>query len=405
MRRARPTMPRSAARRRAAAANTADGARTMPAPIWPIPGSLCAMPVLIMGSSPVSITASTSMPEGVPAKFMGGNGNAGWGASVILRIERVASSASSGVPPTNRVMAGDAAMANPPRPSVSVIAESPRSGLASSGPNPGKKRPSAGPTGVVNHSPPVAATRSPNSTPLRAIVVTRVEFSTPTAASIDSFAPAIEMFSAKWSFAGEEVQGGLDSRRVAERSDEWGKAAGQQRCGCEVAVVALVAHRQRLTDERRRVDRPRRLDGGIDGRSEDIAHPGETVEHLAVEGTEPQHLAESLVQRRERATAAVARRLLGDEHRHRGCEHPRHRSNGVVVMAGVKSDLAGLEEFQGSVRAVRPALEERRADERAAHRAAHPLELDRRPRVQKHSSLRDAGDDLGCRADAGDQRP
>ena len=79
------------------------------------------------------------------------------------------------------------------------MAESPRSGLASSGPNPGKKRPSAGPTGVVNHSAPVAATRSPNSTPLRAMVVTRVEFSTPTAASIASLAPAIEMLRAKWS--------------------------------------------------------------------------------------------------------------------------------------------------------------------------------------------------------------
>ena len=74
------------------------------------------------------------MPDGLPAKFSGGSGKAGCGASVIRRIERLAASASAGVPPTNVVIDGEAAMAKPPMPSVSVIAESPMSGLASSGP-------------------------------------------------------------------------------------------------------------------------------------------------------------------------------------------------------------------------------------------------------------------------------
>ena len=40
--------------------------------------------------------------------------------------------AEDAVPPTNPTIAGDAAMANPPKPTVSVMAESPMSGLASS---------------------------------------------------------------------------------------------------------------------------------------------------------------------------------------------------------------------------------------------------------------------------------
>ena len=74
------------------------------------------------------------MPDGLPAKFSGGSGKAGCDASVIRRIERLAASASAGVPPTKVVIDGEAAMAKPPMPSVSVIAESPMSGLASSGP-------------------------------------------------------------------------------------------------------------------------------------------------------------------------------------------------------------------------------------------------------------------------------
>ena len=49
-------------------------------------------------------------------------------------IARVASSASSAPPPTKRTIAGAAAIAKPPSPTVSVIVLSPMSGLASSGP-------------------------------------------------------------------------------------------------------------------------------------------------------------------------------------------------------------------------------------------------------------------------------
>ena len=54
--------------------------------------------------------------------------------SVISCIRRVVASASGTVPPTKRTIAGAVAIAKPPMPAVSVIAESPMSGLASSGP-------------------------------------------------------------------------------------------------------------------------------------------------------------------------------------------------------------------------------------------------------------------------------
>jgi hypothetical protein len=53
-------------------------------------------------------------------------------------IASVLASASCGVPPTNLTIAGAAAMAKPPRPAVSVIALSPRSGAASLMVLPGK---------------------------------------------------------------------------------------------------------------------------------------------------------------------------------------------------------------------------------------------------------------------------
>jgi len=47
--------------------------------------------------------------------------------------------------------------------------------------------------GPVNHWPPVPDTRIPKSTPLRAIVVTTVEFSIPFAASSAAFAVTIHV--------------------------------------------------------------------------------------------------------------------------------------------------------------------------------------------------------------------
>src|SRR6185436_14842747 len=108
------------------------GAVVMPAPIWPTPALRCAMPVLMIGSTPESATSLASMPAGVPPKLSGGSVNAGFAPSVMLSMRRLFAVASAGVPPTNCTIAGDAAIAKPPSPFVSVIAESPRSAAASS---------------------------------------------------------------------------------------------------------------------------------------------------------------------------------------------------------------------------------------------------------------------------------
>ena len=53
---------------------------------------------------------------------------------VDTNVRRVVARASGTVPPTSRTIAGAVAIEKPPMPAVSVIAESPMSGLASSGP-------------------------------------------------------------------------------------------------------------------------------------------------------------------------------------------------------------------------------------------------------------------------------
>ncbi len=128
--------PRRASAPRAAIAleKQASGARAIPAPICPTPARRWAMPVLMTGAIPESTTRRASIPVGVPTNPSGGSAYDGLRASVIRPIRRVNSRASAGLPPTKRTIAGAAAIANPPIPNVSVIALSPRSGLASSGP-------------------------------------------------------------------------------------------------------------------------------------------------------------------------------------------------------------------------------------------------------------------------------
>src|SRR4029077_12231509 len=65
------------------------GAFTIPAPTWPTPGSRCAIPVLVVGASPVSTTSRISMPVGTPAKSIAGITQAGLGPTVISPIDRV----------------------------------------------------------------------------------------------------------------------------------------------------------------------------------------------------------------------------------------------------------------------------------------------------------------------------
>ena len=70
--------PRSVASAASASLKHSIGAVVMPAPICPTPAWRCAIPVLMIGSTPESTTSRASMPAGVPPKFNGGNVNAGF---------------------------------------------------------------------------------------------------------------------------------------------------------------------------------------------------------------------------------------------------------------------------------------------------------------------------------------
>src|SRR5947208_711371 len=122
-----------------ACSKQASGARATPAPTCPVPAFFPAMPVLMSGAMPVSTTRRTSIPAGAPRSSSAGMRKYGCSPWQISRISAVTASASATPPaPTKRATAGEAAIAPPPRPIVSTIALSPRSGLASSGPKPGK---------------------------------------------------------------------------------------------------------------------------------------------------------------------------------------------------------------------------------------------------------------------------
>jgi hypothetical protein len=70
---------------------------------------------------------------------MAGIVHSGFWPTVISPMARVKPAAEDGEPaPTNPATAGEAAMAKPPSPMVSMMVESPMSGLASSAEKPGK---------------------------------------------------------------------------------------------------------------------------------------------------------------------------------------------------------------------------------------------------------------------------
>ena len=82
------TFSRRASSRRAPE-KQARGAFAIPAPIWPMPASRCAIPVLITGWTPLSTTRRASMPVGVPAKPSAGIPKSLLRASVIVYMRFV----------------------------------------------------------------------------------------------------------------------------------------------------------------------------------------------------------------------------------------------------------------------------------------------------------------------------
>jgi hypothetical protein len=86
--------PYFTARASSAFTKQASGARTVPAPIWPTPGSREAMPVLMIGVIDVSTTLRISIPSGAPWKSQVGIGRLGLLRTVISAIASLVARAS-----------------------------------------------------------------------------------------------------------------------------------------------------------------------------------------------------------------------------------------------------------------------------------------------------------------------
>lgn len=157
----------------------------------PDPACLWAIPVLMTGKMPRSVTLRASIPAAVGAKLRAGSVNAGLPPRVMACIRRLLLVASAGVPPTNLTIAGDDAIAKPPTPAVSVIALSPSQQQRRQR----QIREEQTFNGIgrsSNQRSPVPESRIPKFTPLRAITVTIELNGTLAAASIIALQAAID---------------------------------------------------------------------------------------------------------------------------------------------------------------------------------------------------------------------
>ena len=196
----------------------------------------------------------------------------------------------------------------------------------------------------------------------------------------------------------------LDGRRRGERSRAraCGRAAPRRP---PTRLWPSSPMRERLADQRRDVDRLRRLDGGVEDRPEHLGHPAQPVDDLRAVGAEAQHLAQPLVQGGEGVPRPVRRRRRPARPASTGRPRPpsgRPPRGGGTARRRCRPRRAPARRPR---RRGGPALEEGRADECAAHRPAHPARRDRRPGVQ-HGARRACQrvDRRTGRADAHDTR-
>jgi len=178
----------------------------------------------------------------------------------------------------------------------------------------------------------------------------------------------------------EELEYGRRHLRGRGAHQGGGDEPGEERGGSHVAVVALVAHLERLGGEVLEIDGPMRADGAGEGGGERLVHPAQPVEDLRPVGAEAQHLAEAFVL--DGVGAIAARRVLHDEDGHGGRHNAGHGSDRAEVVAGGEAHRAVVGEAPCRFRRGRPAFIEDGADHRTPHRSAHTRPFDRRSRVQ-----------------------
>ena len=161
----------------------------------------------------------------------------------------------------------------------------------------------------------------------------------------------------------------------------------------------LVAHVQRLRDERFDIHGASLREGCIEHAVQRGSDPPQAVDNVGTVGAEAQHLAEPLIQIAESAVAS--RRIANDPHRHRRTDDAGHWANRAVMMAGRESNGALLGEPRGGFVVLCPALEQECADDGPLHGPTHARPLDRGPGV-KDTLFVHARNDLTSQPDSHD---
>ena len=125
-----------------------------------------------------------------------------------------------------------------------------------------------------------------------------------------------------------------------------------------------------------------------------VGHPVQAVDDLLAVRAEAQHLACTLVKIAV-GTVAVGR-VFHDPHGHGWAGDASHGTNGVVMVAGGKTDLAFFNHDAGFLRSLCPAFIDDGTDHAPLLCAAHAFPINRRTSMQKHPAFK-TGDGLsGC---------
>ena len=181
----------------------------------------------------------------------------------------------------------------------------------------------------------------------------------------------------------EPQRGGQISGREVDLDQIGDDLADEQRGPGTVAVVTIVAHLQRLGEDRGEVHGPVLAQGRCEHRGEDPLHPSEPLDHLRAVGAEPQDLAESLVERD--VGGGVVDVVVHHEHRHRRAHHSGHRSDGVPGV--VRREAHRGRDLFRLLHGVGQPLVDERTEQRPAQRTGGVRPLDRRASVEELASL------------------
>ena len=138
--------------------------------------------------------------------------------------------------------------------------------------------------------------------------------------------------------AGDKLEHFTLLRHRIARLDQPGcQRLNKQRGARVVAVVALVAHVQRLGQHQAQVDFADNLHRVAQHRAEHVAHPVQALDHALVVGPHAQDLRHLLAEVGEGAVAVGF--VLNDVHKHRRGGDARHRAHTVVLVARREGDL------------------------------------------------------------------